>query len=328
MQSPAPVYRDALSGLRAFGIIEIVLGCLMALMIPVMILGQAITAKQQGGEADWSMLASSFVTFSTGAVALIWLGFGSMKAKRWARALLLCLGWLGLIFGAMALVVVLMTLGSMDEAFRQSGQELPASAVFIAKAIGVGVVFVMYIVIPGALVLFYRSRNVKLTCEHRDPVSRWTDRCPLPVLAWCLVQAYVALSVLFMWRFGNAVPLFGFIATGWIARVIWTGFAVFCVWGTWGFYRLNRRVWTIYSSVLVLGGLSTLITFSQTSILDYYRLVGLSEAQVKLVAVSPLVQGNNFLWYSGLCLVLGTGWLLYLRRYFLPVAEPSRSPAP
>ena len=57
----------------------------------------------------------------------------------------------------------------------------------VAKLMIVLIPFLMmgfvFVLLPIAWVLFYRSRHVQATCEARDPVARWTDACPLPVLA-------------------------------------------------------------------------------------------------------------------------------------------------
>jgi hypothetical protein len=44
--------------------------------------------------------------------------------------------------------------------------------------------------------LFYRDKDVELTCRHRDPVERWTDRRPLPVIAAVLLALGTAYGLL------------------------------------------------------------------------------------------------------------------------------------
>ena len=55
---------------------------------------------------------------------------------------------------------------------------MPPGTLALIKFFAIATTFVIYIVIPGVAVLFYRSPHVKHTCEVRDPVERWTDRCP------------------------------------------------------------------------------------------------------------------------------------------------------
>ena len=317
----SPPFRDRRTGLIVFGVMEIMLGGFCLLLLPMTVFGQVLVAKQHGGEFDFGLVAPSLLTFLILAAGLIWLGIGSIQARRWARALLLCFGWMGLCAGLVALAVVIPTLGSMDAMMRQQGRELPAGALLFAKIVAVISIIVIYILIPGALVLFYRSANVKLTCEHRDAVPRWTDHCPLPVLAMCILQAFGAGYMVLMPRFGGTIPLAGFLVTGWPARVAWVGFAVLSAYGARGFYRLDPRAWLIYSVAIGLFGISSLATFVRIDLLDYYRAVGLPEWQIKQLATSPLVQGHFIIWLSFLSLAIFGGYLLFLRRYFVAPAD-------
>ena len=55
-----------------FGILEILLGCFAALMIPLSIFGQMMAAKQQGHVLDPSVRIFTFLTFAIFAVGFIW----------------------------------------------------------------------------------------------------------------------------------------------------------------------------------------------------------------------------------------------------------------
>ncbi len=314
--TPPPTHRDRRTGLIIFGILEIILGGFIALTIPFMILGLVMAAKKTDGNLDPRMMGSSLFTLVASATTLIWLGIGSIMCRRWARALLLCLGWMGLCVGAVSIVVLPFTLSSMSTIAQQSGQELPPAALIVAKVVTVVFSFIFYVVIPGSLVLFYRSRNVKLTCEQRDPIERWTDRCPLPVIAMCLVQAYGGISMLLMPGFWNAVPLAGIVITGWPARLYFLGFVVFSLYSAWGFYRLNLRTWLLYTVAIVVVGISSAITFLRIDLADYYKLSGLREAQIRQITANPLFQSNHFAWFCLFGIGLFAGYLLYLRRFF------------
>ena len=54
---------------------------------------------------------------------------------------------------------------------------------------------VFFVILPAVWIFFYKSRQVKATCEARDPVARWTDACPLPVLALCLWFLFFRLGL-------------------------------------------------------------------------------------------------------------------------------------
>jgi peptidoglycan biosynthesis protein MviN/MurJ (putative lipid II flippase) len=97
--SPIAEFKDRRSGLIGLGILVILVGCVCALLVPLMLLGQAMSAKATGGEPDYRMMIPAAVTYAVMAVAFVWLGIGSIMARRWARALLLILAWGWLVMG-------------------------------------------------------------------------------------------------------------------------------------------------------------------------------------------------------------------------------------
>src|SRR6185312_5588971 len=103
--------------------------------------------------------------------------------------------------GVYALVLLVPTFYMMDEAL---GPHTAAAMLFTKMIIAVAML-VFYGLIPGTMVLFYGSQNVRLTCEHHDPVIRWTDRCPPPVLGACLVHAFGILYLLPIGQFSGAI---------------------------------------------------------------------------------------------------------------------------
>ena len=100
MNSLAMPYKDRSAGLLIFGILTILLGCVAGLFVPLMFFGQAMSAKARTGvPAPFSAILPAVLIYSVLAVALVWLGIGSIMARRWARALLLIFSWSWLILG-------------------------------------------------------------------------------------------------------------------------------------------------------------------------------------------------------------------------------------
>src|SRR2546423_12501878 len=91
-------FRDRKAGLVVFGILTALMGCLCALLVPVMFFGQAMAATKGAGMGVHTMLPAA-VMYGVIATIFIWLGIGSIMARRWARALLLILAWSWLIIG-------------------------------------------------------------------------------------------------------------------------------------------------------------------------------------------------------------------------------------
>ena len=67
---------------------------------------------------------------------------------------------------------------------------------------------VFFILVPAVWTFFYNSRHVKATGEAPDPVTRWTDACPLPVLAICL-WTWFCVPMMLILRLTDAVVVLG-----------------------------------------------------------------------------------------------------------------------
>src|ERR1041385_3416930 len=108
--SPAPLpvklppeYKDRKVGLVIFGIVEMLLGCLAVLLIGFMVLGQVMLAKNTGEPPQLRLILPSVAIYGAMAILLMTLGIGSIRARRWARALSLVLSGLWLVVGVFAL---------------------------------------------------------------------------------------------------------------------------------------------------------------------------------------------------------------------------------
>ena len=111
-----PDFKDRTTGLIVFGILEIIFGAFCALMVPLMIFGMFVSAGLHKGSTPpvgASMMIPGILFYVLIAVWSIWMGIGSIKARRWARALLLVTSWLWLISGMVGLVFMLVLLPNM-----------------------------------------------------------------------------------------------------------------------------------------------------------------------------------------------------------------------
>src|ERR1700722_8182255 len=95
-----PAYKDRSIGLIIFGVFTILMGCLMGLALLMMVAGMAMNARNPNVPPTPAASLVPVVTiYATLAVALVWLGTGSVMARRWARALLLIFSWAWLVMG-------------------------------------------------------------------------------------------------------------------------------------------------------------------------------------------------------------------------------------
>src|ERR1017187_4823253 len=189
--APLPDYKDRSTGLFIFGILTLLLGCLAGLFVPLMLFGQMAAAKVPNAPpVNHASMVPGMAVYGLLAVALIWLGIGSIQARRWARALLLIFSWSWLIFGVLMTAIMPFVMSKAMANLppnAKTGQPAMPPAAITGMVIGMTLFFfVIFVVVPAVWTFFYNSRHVKATCEARDPVTRWTDACPLPVLPLCL----------------------------------------------------------------------------------------------------------------------------------------------
>jgi hypothetical protein len=321
LASPGPPFKDRRGGLLVFGIFLIIAGTFVLMGALSSLLAPLLPTRPGVAVPSRTMLLSSVCSSLPMGSALTWLGIGSIRARRWARAILLCLGWIGLIAGLLSLGLLGSMLDALDVAVRQQAQPIPASLLAGIKVFTVALMVGLYVIAPAALILFYRSPHVRLTCEHRDPVPRWTDRCPLPVLAFTLVQGYSGVSLLAMLpAFGGVFPLAGWLITGIPAHLLWLGCIALCFYSAVGFYRLSRRAWWIWLAATSVLGLSAIVTFTQIDLLDYYRAVGFSAEDLRLLAQHPFTRSGALGWLSAGGTLLLLAYWFWIGKFFRPAA--------
>jgi len=323
----SPGYREHKTGLVVFGILEIILGSLCALIVPLMVFGMVASASLDSSSA----MPISFRTILPGilfylflAVWFIWMGIGSIKARRWARVLLLVSSWIWLIGGISGLIFMLVLMPDMYDQMGKSGQ-MPQGAAVIMKYVMTGVMIVFYVIIPGVLVLFYRSKNVKVACELRDSQVHWTDKCPLPVLAVSLIFGFWAGSMLHMGFYRWVIPFFGFILSGMAGAGVGLVGILLLGYVAWGTYRLSIKAWWCAVLLTIAWAISTGTTFSRVSIWDFYEKMNFPQQQLDIMKQCNIPQNSTMVLFFGLWVVGFLGYLLYTRRYFGPPSEQDRA---
>jgi hypothetical protein len=310
--STAPAaHGDRRTALIVFGSLEIVFGCLSALLVPLVILGEVLSATA-GAPPQWRQAMVGAGMYLLLAVALVWLGIGSIRRRRWARALSLVLGWGWLILGLVTVVTLALFLPTT--ANRLPSDAPPPLAFLVVALFLVGCPMVL---VPAALVLFYSSRHVKATCEADDPVAGWTDACPLPVLAASLWMAFGAGMILLLMLGGQAaVPIFGTVLVGLPGVLASLSLALLWAYLARALYRLRAVGWWLTLGVFVVFGASSIATFARSDLTDLYRRMGYPEQQVEAVGRMPMITGPNVAIYLTVMFGAMIGYLLWIRAAF------------
>ena len=304
-------YKNRSTGLIVFGILTILLGCVCALLIPLMIFSQVMAAKTTGALPISAILPGIFL-YGILAVALVWLGIGSIKARRWARALLLIFSWNWLITG-IVMTVAMVFVFSRILLTDSTGTTRRA----IVPLFMMAVVAIILVVLPSIWTFFYGSRHVKATCEARDPMMRWTDACPLPVLTCSLWLIFCVPMMLITPLTGHAVmPFFGTFLAGIPGAMLYLAGAAVLIYGAWALYKLNRAGWWLIFIVLCAFFLSNILTYARHDVTELYRLMGYPEAQIKLIQNSGFFTGNRMMWVSLFSTLPLMGYLIFIERFF------------
>ena len=315
-------FKDRRTGLMVFGILVIVMGCLLALMAPLMLLSQLMAGRVPGVEPTPLRLLLPAVGMYLGlAVAFIWLGIGSTMCRRWARALLLIISWLWLLGGLVGIVVMAFMLPQIFAGAipgtPPGTPAMPAAARMVITLFTLATCSVIYIIIPGALVFFYRSPHVKATCETRDPVPRWTDACPLPVLAVSLMLGMgAAMMLLLIGAYHSVVPCFGRYLSGAPAAALLLVTMVAYAWGARACYKLNVAGWWVAILGYGLWMLSAGVTFVRVGILPMYEIMDFPKTQLDVMRQMGFL---NSPWFMILMLAFWLpffGFVVYTKKFY------------
>jgi hypothetical protein len=313
----SPDFKDRKVRLVVFGILQIILGSIFMLITALTIFGMIMMAARKNADADVNVRAMipGLLIYIPMAVWFIWMGIGSVMTRRWARALILVSSWLWIICGAMGFVFMLRFLPNMYDKMGETGQ-MSKAAVMAAKCVAMIFMAVFYIIIPGLLVLFYSGRNVKATCAYRDSKIRWTDKCPLPVLAISLVTVGWAISILWMAMYHWTIPFFGSILSGTPGAIATLALSLLLAYTAYGTYKLNMKAWWCALLVIIGWSLSTIITFSCVSMQTYYDKMGFSGKQLESMKQFGDMFGPNMNLFMGFWAVVVVVYLVCIRKYF------------
>ena len=316
---PVAEFKDRRTGLMVFGILLIILGCLAALLVPFMLLGQWMAAHVPNAPPATPLrfLLPGMLIYLGLAVAFIWLGIGSILCRRWARALVLIMAWIWLISGLVGTVIMVFVMPQILAHPPGGAPALPAAMVIVMTLVMLAFASVIYVLVPAVLVFFYRSPHVKATCAARDPAPRWTDACPLPVLAISLMLGcYAAFMSLMILAYHSIMPCFGHYLTGLPGAVALLVTAAAYVWAARATYKLNIVGWWVAFLGFGLWMLSAVVTFARVGLLPMYELMGFPQAQLAVLKHIGFLQGPLLAVAIAACWLPFLGYVIYTRKYF------------
>ncbi len=278
--------KDRSTGLVVAGAVEIALGFLSFSLAMLLLIGVA-SAGLGGMNPSHLWMCMGFLFYLTGWFIVV--GLGSVKARRWARALVLIGAWMTIFFGTLFLALTLHVLPEVLDLLTENGVS-PMLALGELYFV-IGALIALQVVFPMIAVGFYNLRGVKATCERRNPNPCWTDRVPLPLLAMGFICAMGCFSLVWCAPTNHVVFVFGRILSGGEGMVVIALISVAFGYVGWGaFTRKIHAWWGAYALVLITST-SMMLTFAEMELADLFTHMGyapeLVEKWERIEAVSP-----------------------------------------
>ncbi|HBZ87027.1 MAG: hypothetical protein A2509_03435 [Candidatus Edwardsbacteria bacterium RIFOXYD12_FULL_50_11] len=310
-------FKDRSGGLKAFGVVLIILGAFNLLMIPLAVLGSVMGRSAGAGQSAgyWAFsLAVNLLTYLFLGGTFLWTGIDSIRLKRWVRPVLLSIGWVWLLLGLMVTALIFFLLPRMMGYFMPPDVSAPSSIINIVIAVSGTVSFIFMVLLPGLLVWFYSQNAVKRTIEAKDPGPAWTDACPPPVLAISLfygVSAVLTLPASFM----GVTYAFGHLITGVPAILIMLAAAVIAGYICYGFYKLDIRAWWVSIATTLFWSAAFLFTLSEEDMVRMFSFTG-NDQNIKFGQSWMQFVWNYQIPVMIISAITFIAYLLYIKKYF------------
>jgi hypothetical protein len=185
----------------------------------------------------------------------------------------------------------------------------------VVALVVVSLVAVAYPGIPGVLIRFHRSTDVRMTLEDREAESCWIERLPIPILLLGMLLTFyiVVLHVLIL--FNGIFAAFGNWANG-LSGIALIDFAIlFLVGLMWGI--LGQRRWAWWGSLIFFATMtaSWVFTLAASSWSDILTAMDLPPFEMEMLQRLPL-QGFHLAILAGAPLVLTVGAILRAKGCF------------
>jgi len=255
------------------------------------------------GSFMFGNIACQIIGYYVIAAVLIPLGYGHLRGRRWARTLSSALLWSWLVVGLPLVVVFFLILVGSKEL------SLPAAVVAVV------LLALSYPAVPGLLIPFYRSRDVRSTFEARDPRSYPIEELPIPTLVLCSLYLFYAVVLHMPIFFNGIVPFFGTFLVEIDGILVLDALIALLLCLTWGTIKL--RGWAWWGALITFSTLtvSTTVTFLQSSYLDILESLSFPPREMAFLDGVPL-QGSYLAVFFGVPLLATLAAIILARQHF------------
>lgn len=284
------------------GWIQLALAALLLATVPLTLAGSSGAGVGTGTlvfSVGFNVLAAAF---------LAWTGIGALRLKRWAPVLTLAAARIGLATGVAGLALWLWAMPAGDDLpLPPEAGELPAWFGTVLLAAMTAILAVVYVALPAAFILFFRSASVRATFERADASPSRVESLPSPVLSMTFSLWFLAATAALCSPMG-VVAIFGAVVTGPWAVTIWIVVAAGLAALAWLFGSQRPAGWWGTLAATLAGTASLSWTFWR---LDPRRLLaaaGFPPDQIEMFAWSGLTSRPALLvltWLSCAALLWG-----------------------
>ncbi len=210
------------------------------------------------------------------AALAIPLGYGLLRRRGWARALLLALlyDWLalGLPLSAMALLMLITSKG------------LPAWSLSLVAV----VMLLLYPFLPLGLIRFLRGPVASAAFERSAGGPTGLERTPALTLAAAGLMAFFAFFMHVPMLLNGLFPLFGRFLSG-ASGMFALGLCALILAGTaWGLAGRQGWAWWMAATVCIFLALSTILTLARVPFVEIFAAVQLAPLEREIVEKVPI----------------------------------------
>ena len=324
--------------LFGFGVFLIILGCMVGATggfagLLLVLDSRPTSPRELLGEAPAFLLWAVVVT------GLIWTGIGSIRLRRWARAVVLSASGVSVSLSAVTLLVMAFLHATMPPVATPLQRRGRGRAGAGARAVAAsatddwntpllaGLILVFGLVLPLVVFLAYRSRRVAQAVEEADTRRSWADGRPTCTIALSLASALASAAVFTALFNMPPIPVGAASAEAAEARVILGGamiaLAVCFAWAAWLIFRLHPLApWVALLLIGLAAGGSTAAMASEALRSSFGGAGAAAYAQYEVTWLLQLASIRGLV-AVGLYAVPAAVYVLYVRRVILRMAIPT-----
>lgn len=276
----APEARDRSVLLAVAGSVEILTGALCAAMAVLSWLALGLSAPLAGGAPSLRTTLPVVLLYGMLALAFVVLGVGSLRARRWACALMQAVSRVWLLSGLGTVLVGALVLPVLVRE-TSAGMGVPPGFAAAATLVALAGLAITQVAVPAALWIVHRSPGVTATCRARDPRPSLLDDCPQPLLSLAVLCGLAGMSVVVVPAYNFVFPFFGRLLAGRAGVLPWLAVAVACLALAWGSCRRCPWVWWGAIAATLTAAVATVLTALAVDLSALVEALALPPAQAR-----------------------------------------------